>query len=347
MKLIENKVEIKQKQKEVQLFILKSEKCEVKITNLGGIITSIKTPDKKGNLDNIALGFENIPNYMDDFYISNNPYFGAIIGRFANRIAEGRFNLNDTEYTLAINNGPNHLHGGNEGFDKKIWEARPFENKDSVGVELSYLSPAMEEGYPGNLQLRVTYRLTDADELSIDYEAETDQTTIINLTNHTYLNLNPESKNILDHELKLYAEKFTEAVDLIPTGSFAHVKDTPFDFTSTKKLGQDIASLVDGYDLNYILDNEKGALKKAAELSENTTGRKVELYTTQPGVQLYTGYYIPTFSFTGEKKYGRYTGVALEPQHYPDSPNKKSFPSVVLKPGEKYTHQTVYKFDLM
>jgi aldose 1-epimerase len=347
MKLIENKVEIKQKQKEVQLFVLKSDTCEVKITNLGGIITSIKTRDRKGNLENIALGFEDVSHYMDDFYISNNPYFGAIIGRFANRIAKGRFSLNDMEYKLAINNGPNHLHGGNKGFDKKIWEARAFEIHDKAGVELSYLSPSMEEGYPGNLQLRVTYALTDADELFIDFEAETDQTTILNLTNHTYLNLNPESNNILDHELKLYAEKYTESIDLIPTGSFVNVKETPFDFTSTKKLGQDITSLVDGYDLNYILDNEKGALKKAAELSENTTGRKVELFTTQPGIQLYTGYYIPEFSFTGEKKYGRYSGVALEPQHYPDSPNNKNFPPVILKPGETYKHQTVYKFDLM
>lgn len=347
MKIVENKIEIKQKQKEVQLFVLHSDTCEVKITNLGGIITSIRTRDKKGSLDNIALGFENISNYMDDFYISNNPYFGAIIGRFANRIAEGRFSLNDIEYKLAINNGPNHLHGGKVGFDKKKWEARTFEYKDRVGVELTYLSPAMEEGYPGNLKLSVTYTLTDADELSIDYEAETDQTTIINLTNHTYLNLNPESENILDHELKLYADTYTESIDLIPTGSVVNVKETPFDFTSTKKLGQDIGSLVDGYDLNYVLDNEKGELKKAAELSEKRTGRKVAVYTTQPGVQLYTGYYIPAFSFASEKKYGRYTGVALEPQHYPDSPNKKNFPSVVLKPGETYTHQTKYKFDLI
>lgn len=347
MKLVENRIEIKHKQSEVQLFVLKSDTCEVKITNLGGIITSIRTRDKKGTLDNIALGFENISNYLDDFYMSNNPYFGAIIGRFANRIAEGRFSLNDIEYKLAINNGPNHLHGGKEGFDKKIWEASTFEKKDRVGVELNYLSPAMEEGYPGNLKLRVIYSLTDADELSIDFEAKTDQTTIINLTNHTYLNLDPESETILDHELKLNSDTYTESVDLIPTGTFVKVNDTPYDFTSTKKLGKDIGSLVDGYDLNYVLDNEKGELKKAAELSEKTTGRKVELYTTLPGVQLYTGYYIPEFGFKGEKKYGRYTGVALEPQHYPDSPNKKNFPSVTLNPGETYKHKIIYKFDLI
>ena len=271
---------------DVQAYVLKGNKTEITITNYGGIISSIKTPDKNGEIDNVALGFKNTSNYLQESYVTNNPYFGAIIGRFANRIANGKFTLEGKEYKLCVNNGDNHLHGGIEGFNKRVWTAKSFEKENVVGVEMSYLSPNMEEGYPGNLKLKVTYTLNKNDELTIDFVAETDETTILNLTNHTYLNLNPESKDILDHELKLYANKFTESVDLIPTGKYADVKNTPFDFTSTKKLGKDIEGLADGYDLNYVLDNEDGELKKAAELSEKTTGRKVEVFTTQPGVQL-------------------------------------------------------------
>ena len=332
---------------DVQIFILKGNKTEVTVTNYGGIISSIKTPNKNGKYENIALGFENTSNYLDEYYAANNPYFGAIIGRYANRLANGIFHIGEKEYRLDINNGANHLHGGLSGFDKKVWSAKSFERENEVRVEMSYLSPHMEEGYPGNLNLKVTYSLNNIDELKIEYQAETDETTIINLTNHTYLNLNPESKNILNHELKLYADKFTESVNLIPTGKYADVSNTPFDFTSIKKIGKDIEGLADGYDLNYVLDNENGELKKAAELSEKTTGRKVEVFTTQPGVQLYTGFYIPEFNYEGEKTYGRYSGVALEPQHYPDSPNQDSFPSVILSPGQKFSQQTGYKFGLI
>jgi aldose 1-epimerase len=332
--------------KDIEIFLLKSNGCEVTLTNYGGIISSIKVPDKKGDFSNIVLGFNDIGYYWDESYLAGNPYFGAIIGRYANRIARGCFSLDGKEYHLPINNGPNHLHGGLSGFDQKVWNARQFENDKEWGVEMSYLSRHLEEGYPGNLEVKVGFSLNEENELKIDFSAESDRITVLNLTHHSYFNLNPENPNILGHELKVYSDSYTDTVDLIPTGKYKVVNNTALDFSSPKKIGKDIYWYKDGYDHNFVLSN-RGGLLKAAELTEDTTGRKVELYTTQPGLQLYTGYYIPEFRFPGEKSFGRFSGVALEPQHFPDSPNQHGFPPTSLKPGEKYSQQTVYRFGLV
>jgi aldose 1-epimerase len=330
---------------EIELFTLSNNnQVTVKITNYGAIITSIETPDKNGELANIACGFEKLENYLSAEYLGSYPYFGAVCGRVCNRIAEGKFTLEGKRYALAVNNGPNHLHGGIVGYDKRLWTSEIIEDADKVGVKLSYFSPNMEEGYPGNLKLSCTYTLNNSNELGIEYAAETDLTTIINLTNHTYFNLTGEMENILNHELELPAQTFTESVDSIPTGKIVSVKDTPFDFLSKKKLGKDIEPLPDGYDLNFVLDNDEGKLVFAGCLSELTSGRKVDVYTTQPGIQVYTGYWIPELMIDGQKKFGKYAGVALETQHYPDSINNPHFPSVILAPKQKFSEKTIYTF---
>ncbi len=331
----------------VDLYTLTNDnQVEVKITNYGAIITSITTPDKNGGLTNIACGFEKLENYLSAEYLGGYPYFGCVCGRVCNRIGEGKFTLEGKNYSLAINNGPNHLHGGLIGFDRKLWLAEMIESAENVGVKLSYLSPDQEEGYPGNLQVSCTYTLNNDNELSLEYAAETDQTTIVNLTNHTYFNLTGGKEQILNHELMLSAETFTDSVDMIPTGKIVRVEGTPFDFRNPKKLSKDIAALETGYDLNFVLDNPAGQLVYAGYLCEETSGRKVEVSTTQPGIQLYTGYWIPELTIDGQKKFGSYMGVALETQHYPDSVNKPQFPTVILKPGEKLQEKTIYKFGL-
>jgi aldose 1-epimerase len=329
---------------QVDLFTLVNDnQVTVKITNYGSIITSIETPDSKGEIQNIACGFEKLDNYLSAEYLGSYPYFGCICGRVCNRIGEGKFTLEGKNYSLAVNNGPNHLHGGLVGFDRKLFAAEIIEEADQAGVKLSYISPDMEEGYPGNLKVTCILTLNNANELSLEYGAETDQTTIVNLTNHTYFNL-AGSGQILNHDLELTAKTFTKSEGMIPTGEIVSVEGTPFNFLTKKKLGQDIAGLADGYDLNFVLDNNEGNLVYAGRLSEETSGRKVEVYTTQPGIQLYTGYWIPELTVDGEKKFGSYSGVALETQHYPDSVNKPEFPSVILKPGEKFFQKTIYKF---
>ena len=329
---------------QVDLFTLVNDnRIIVQVTNYGAIITSIETPDKNGKCENIVCGFDRFEDYISEQYLGSYPYFGSIIGRVANRIANGKFTLEGKEYTLAVNNGPNALHGGLTGFDKKIWGAETIEADDKVGVRLSYTSPDMEEGYPGTLEVVCTYTLTNQNELKIDYEAVTDQTTILNLTNHTYFNLTAGRENIMNHELELTAEAITEVVNMIPTGRIVPVEGTAFDFRSKKKLGRDIAGLKHGYDNNYVLDNNEGKLVYTGILSEATTGRSVEVYTTQPGMQLYTGYWNPELIVDGKKKFGSYSGVALETQHYPDSINHKNFPSPILRPGEIYKETTIYK----
>lgn len=329
----------------VDLFTLSNDQqVTVKITNYGAIITSIESPDKNGELANIACGFEKLENYLSAEYLGSYPYFGCICGRCCNRIGEGKFTLEGKNYSLAVNNGPNHLHGGLIGYDRRLFSAEMIEGTDHVGVKLSYLSPDMEEGYPGNLQVTCTYTLNNSNELAIEYGAETDQTTIVNLTNHTYFNLTGGKEQILDHELQLTAKTFTESADMIPTGEIVTVKHTPFNFLSKKKLCKDIETLETGYDLNFVLDNAEGKLVYAGCLSEQTSGRMVEVYTTQPGIQLYTGYWIPELTVDGQKKFGSYSGVALETQHYPDSVNKPQFPTVILKPGQKLQEKTIYKF---
>lgn len=331
--------------KEVSLFTLENDnQVTIKITNYGAIITSIETPDKNGKISNIACGFEKLETYLSAEYLGSYPYFGCVCGRCCNRIANGKFSLEGKNYSLAVNNGPNHLHGGLLGYDRRLWTAEIVEEKNKVGVKMSLLSPDMEEGYPGNAKVTCTYSLNNANELTIEYDAETDQTTIVNLTNHTYFNLTGGKDQILDHELQLPSKTFTESVGSIPTGNIVPVEGTPFDFLSGKKLGKDIADLEDGYDLNFVLDNAEGKLVYAGCLSEPNSGRMVEVRTTQPGIQLYTGYWIPELTIDGKKRFGRYTGVALETQHYPDSINKPNFPPVTLSPGQKFHEKTIYKF---
>lgn len=330
---------------EVDLFTLSNDnQVSIQITNYGAIIASIVTPDKNGELVNIACGFEKLENYLSSEYLGSYPYFGCVCGRVCNRIAEGKFILEGKKYALAVNNGPNHLHGGLVGFDRRLWTAETINESEKVGVKLSYLSPDMEEGYPGNAAITCTYTLNNNNELSIEYTAETDQTTIVNLTNHTYFNLTGGNDQILNHELELPSKSFTESIGNIPTGEILLVSGTPFDFLAKKKLGQDIAGLADGYDLNFVLDNAEEKLVYAGCLSEESSGRMVEVYTTQPGIQLYTGYWIPELTINGQKKFGRFSGVALETQHYPDSINNPQFPSITLSPGQKFYEKTVYEF---
>jgi aldose 1-epimerase len=304
-------------------------------------------PDKNGNTDNIVCGFDKLEQYISEEYLGSYPYFGAIIGRFGNRIAKGQLKIDGKTYELAINNGPNHLHGGQIGFDKKLWNAEIIENSDAVGVKLIYVSPDGEENYPGNLTVNCVYTLNNKNELGIEYFAETDKTTVVNLTNHSYFNLTGGKENVLNHQLKLTATKMTEMVEQIPTGKIIPVKDTPFDFSEFKTFLRDMKGLPIGYDDNYVLDNETGDLKYTGCLREPKSGRQIEIYTTQPGMQLYTGYWNPELTINGEKKFGSYSGVALETQHYPDSVHHYNFPSTLLKPGEDYNQKTVYKFDIL
>jgi aldose 1-epimerase len=330
---------------DVDLFTLSNDnQITVKITNYGAIITSIETPDKNGSIANINCGFDKLETYLSPEYLGSYPYFGCICGRVCNRIAEGKFVLEGKNYSLAVNNGPNHLHGGLVGYDRKHFTSEVIDENGKVSLKLSYLSPDMEEGYPGNLKVTCTYTLTNNNELVIEYGAETDQTTIVNLTNHTYFNLTGGKNQILNHELELSAKTYTESVGCIPTGKIVSVKGTPFNFLTKKKLGKDIEPLPDGYDLNFVLDNLDDKLLYAGCLSEETSGRMVEVYTTQPGIQLYTGYWIPELTIDGQKKFGRYSGVALETQHYPDSINKPDFPSVKLEPGQTFYEKTIYTF---
>ena len=314
-----------------------------RITNYGAILVSLEVPDKSGKLADITLGYDTL-----DGYLMRHPYFGATVGRYANRIGGASFKLNDVEYKLAANNGPNHLHGGIKGFDKVVWKAEEVTAEtDRAMVKLSYLSKDGEEGYPGNLACTVTYTLTKDDELKISYEAKTDKTTILNLTNHSYWNLaGPGDGDILGHELMLNADKYTPVDEgLIPTGEIKSVKDSPMDFTRPMTIGSRIGQVGSGYDHNYVLNSGGGTLALCARVYEPTSGRTMEIYTTEPGVQFYTGNFLDG-SITGKagKVYKKHYGFCLETQHFPDSPNKPDFPSVVLKPGDKYTTVTVHKF---
>jgi aldose 1-epimerase len=317
----------------------------IKITNYGGTIVSVKTPDRNGVRENIVLGFKSLEDYLSDSYIEGGPFFGCITGRYANRIANGKFSIEGKEYTLPINNGKNCLHGGITGFDKVIWVPKRIEKPDLVGVEMKYRSVHMEEGFPGNLDLSVTYTLNHKNEFHIEYKAVTDRETVINLTNHTYFNLTGNKENIFGHTLYIPAKTKTVNDDgLIPTGEITIVAGTPYDYTTPATIGSKIGELPVGYDCNFVLDNPNGKLVKAALLSEESSGRTVEVFTTEPGVQLYTGYYIPKISGKNGEEFDSYAGVALETQHYPDSPNHPEFPSTALKPGELFKSKTVYKF---
>lgn len=322
----------------------------IEILNLGGIIQSIRTPDKNGAIKDIVLGFTDAEKYSGE-----HPYFGAIVGRFSNRIAEGKFNLEGKTYTLATNNGPNHLHGGIKGFDKVFWSASPFSNKNSSGVTLSYMSKDMEEGYPGNLAVVVTYTLTEDNILKIHYQAQTDKTTVLNLTQHSYFNLSGDfSKQILDHELQLNADQFLQTdANQIPNGTYQDVVNSPFDFRTPKTIGQDIAAenehlkIGKGYDHCWVINKQEAAMVKTATVHHPESGRIMEVFTDQPGVQLYTGNFLDNSlpSKTGGT-YGPRSGFCLETQHFPDAPNQSSFPSTVLNPGETFTSETWFKFSV-
>ena len=308
---------------------------EVSITNYGGAITSLKTPDRHGRFGDVVLGFETI-----DEYVHNPRYFGALIGRHANRIGGGKFSLNGTDYQLPQNNGANHLHGGFRGFDKRDWTI----SEDGNTLHLTYFSKDGEEGYPGNVNAVADYTLLD-NELHIDYRATTDRDTIVNLTNHSYFNLRGEG-TILDHELTLNADHFTPvSEDLIPTGEIKAVEGSPMDFRNGKAIGSDLADVEGGYDHNFVLNGWDSTLRLAARLYEPVSGRVLEILTTEPGMQFYSGNFLDG-SFTGKHGfvYEKYTGLCLEPQHFPDAPNHPNFPSTVLRPGEEYKHTSIYRF---
>lgn len=326
--------------REVHLFTLvNSNGVEVQITNYGGIITTLKTPDRSGTLENIVLGFDNFQDYLGE-----HPYFGALIGRYGNRIANGHFKLEGTEYQLATNDGENHLHGGEQGFDKVLWDAEVI---DGQALQLTYLSPDGEEGYPGNLEVEVTYTLTDENELFIDYEATTDKATHVNLTAHSYFNLSGDfSSTALDHHLKLHAAHYTPVDEqLIPTGEIAQVVGTPFDFQDFNSIGSRIGQVDGGYDHNYVLDGD--SRKIAAELIDPESGRKLSVYTTEPGIQFYSGNFLDgTLKSSNGIPYEQYSGLCLEPQHFPNTPNQPGFPSTILRPGDLYKSQTIYSFSV-
>ena len=320
--------------------------CVVKITNYGGIVVSLTVPDKNGKMGDVVLGYDNL-----DDYIKNNPYFGALIGRYGNRIGKAKFELNGQTYALAANNDGNHLHGGIVGFDKVVWDAKEIQQDDAVGLELNYLSKDGEEGYPGNLNVTVKYIWTNNNELKIDYAATTDKDTVVNLTHHSYFNLAGKG-DILKHELMINADKFTPVDEgLIPTGELRSVKETPMDFTKSTAVGaridQDTEQLKFGlgYDHNWVINNYDGTMKMVACLSEPTTGRVMEVHTTEPGLQFYSGNFLDgTITGKGGTVYKHRTGLCLESQHFPDSPNKPDFLSTTLKPGDKYSTTTIYKF---
>ena len=316
---------------------------EVKITNYGGTVTSWITKDKEGNKSNIVLGFDSLSGYL-----TPPPYFGATIGRYGNRIAGAQFTLDGHSYRLAANNGPNHLHGGLKGFDKVVWTADSVD-PTNPRLTLQYLSKDGEEGYPGNLSTTVTFTLSDANELTIDYTATTDKATPVNLTNHSYFNLTGDaSRTILDHSLQIDADRYTPVDStLIPTGELAPVKGTPFDFTTPHKIGERIASVPGGYDHNFVLNKGGRDGARVALLSDPLSGRSLAVYTTEPGLQFYSGNFLDgTLTNRDGKKIQQHAALCLETQHFPDSPNQPSFPSTILKPGETYHTTTKYKVSL-
>lgn len=332
----------------VDKYKLSNSTISVEVINYGGIITNIKVPDDQGNLKDVVLGFDNI-----EGYINEHPYFGAIIGRYGNRIKNGKFNIDGNEYNLAINNGEHSLHGGIEGFDKVIWSVEELEGKNFIGLQLNYLSKHMEEGYPGNLNVVVKYILNDKNELKILYNANTDATTILNLTQHSYFNLLGESSgDILDHMVIINSDNFLPVDSgLIPTGEIRNVTNTPFDFRNEKKIGQDInldnKQLIYGigYDHCWVLNDYGKGVRKVAQARSNLSGILMEVYSDQPGIQFYTGNFLDgTLNSKKGKNYEKRNGFCFETQHFPNSPNQINFPDVILTPEETYSSETWFKF---
>jgi aldose 1-epimerase len=333
----------------VDLFTLRNNKgAEVGIFNYGGLVTFLKVPDRKGHFGDVVLGYDNLADYIKD-----TPYFGALIGRYGNRIAKGKFTLNGKEYTLAVNNGPNALHGGLRGFDKVIWEPRLLASPDGPSLELRYTSKDGEEGYPGTLSVTAVYTLTEDNALRIEYTATTDKDTVVNLTHHSYFNLAGKG-DILNHQVMMPADKFTPVDStLIPTGELKPVDGAPFDFRTPTaigaRIGQDDEQLKfgKGYDHNWVINKPMGQLGLMARVYEPTTGRVLEVWSTEPGLQFYSGNFLDgKITGKGGWVYQFRNGFCMEPQHYPDSPNQPNFPSVVLKPGQVYKNTIIYKFSV-
>lgn len=337
--------------KAVELYRLKNESgMQAQVMTRGATLVSLMVPDRDGKMADVVLGFDDVSGYESEA----NQYFGCIAGRVANRIAKGKFTLDGKEYNLAINNEPNHLHGGGDrSFDKVVWDAKPFENNRGQGVTFTYVSPDGEEGYPGELTAKVTYLLLkDRNRLSIRYEATTDAKTPVNLTNHAYFNLSGHgSSTILDHRLRLNADRYTPVDDtLIPTGELAPVEGTPLDFRKPTKIGKRISELVDtaalGYDHNFVLNEPQGEseMRNAAMLFDPASGRRLTISTTEPGIQFYSGNFLTGAQGKDDKTYAHQSACCLETQHFPDSINQPNFPSTVLEPGETFTSQTVFAF---
>lgn len=338
---------------QVDLYTLRNRNgLEARIMNYGGIVVSLKTPDRNGQLGDVVLGFDTLDGYLSPEFLKSNPYFGALIGRYGNRIGHAKFVLDGKVYALAANNGPNHLHGGIKGFDKVVWEALPVPG-DEAALRLHYLSKDGEEGYPGKLDVTAVYTLTNDNGLKIDFTATTDKDTVVNLTHHSYFNLAGKG-DILSHEVMINADKYTPVDNtLIPTGELRSVAGTPFDFNTPTairaRINQDDEQLKfgKGYDHNWVIRKPLGELGLMARVFEPTTGRVLEVFSTEPGLQFYSGNFLDgTLKGKGGQVYQFRNGFCMEPQHYPDSPNKPDFPSVVLKPGQTYKNTIIYKFSV-
>jgi aldose 1-epimerase len=335
----------------VDRYTLSNGRMRVRVLTYGGILQSIEVPDRRGRLGNVTLGFDNLADY-----VSGSPYFGCITGRYANRIAAGRFTLDGTAYQLPINDGPNSLHGGAVGFDKHVWAATPVHGRDGVGLRLDFTSPAGDQGYPGDLRVTVTYTLTADNGIRMEYRATTDAATVVNLTNHAYFNLAGEGSGGIDrHKLTLNARTYTPVdATLIPTGALDPVAGTPMDFTRSTAVGARVRDgfeqlvMARGYDHNYVLDrrdNSYTELELAARMIDPGSGRVLTVATTEPGIQFYSGNFLDgTLVGTSGRMYGQGDGFALETQHYPDSPNHPNFPTTVLRPGQTYQSTTIYQF---
>lgn len=330
----------------IELFTLRNSRgATAKIITYGATLAELWVPDRAGNPGDVVLGFDDLKGYLGE-----HPHFGGIIGRYANRIAKGRFKIDGQEYSLATNNGPNTLHGGNIGFDRRVWKGEPVSSAKGAAVRLTYVSPDDEEHFPGTLTVTVVYTLTEDNALKIDYRAKTDKATVVNLTNHSYFNL-AGAGDVLAYRLTLNASHYTPVDStLIPTGKLAPVTGTPYDFTHPMLIGLRIAKLaktkeLGGYDINYVVDGENAKLRRAAEVADPKSGRVMEVWTTEPGVQLYTANWLDgSIQGKGGVAYPRYGAVCLETQHYPDSPNHANFPSTILRPGEEFHSETIYKF---
>ncbi len=329
---------------EIDLYkLINDHGMKVGIITYGSTVASIEVPDRDGNFEDIVLGFDQLEGYMK----VKAPHFGGIIGRYANRIGKGQFKINGVKYHLTVNDGPNHLHGGFRGFDRVVWNAESFEEEDVVGVQLHYLSPDGEEGYPGDLYCAITYSLTNDNALQMNYEATTNKSTPVNLTNHTYFNLASQNAgSIFDHELFLIADMYTPVDEnMIPVGDIRPVKNTPLDFTKPRKIGERMDVMQNGYDHNLVLAKGEDDLDLAARVWDPKSGRAMEVHTTEPGVQFYTGNYL-NGSFVGKDnaKYQSHDGFCLEMQHFPDSPNQSKFPSTILNEDDMYSQFTLLKF---